>query len=317
MQATDSVTEPQLRAALSQRSGISEADLLTPIMLMQHDRRLRWPLPAAMAEEVITAVMDRMRAVLPVPTASLKAERAGRYVFLSEFTAAYQDYVTRRIVDRVRFAGVAQVRPSFAVVYDPDSEAGWGARPPSTALGQPKPDWGWWQQVRAAGARPIFRMPDPWCGAGEPPVDRALCEREASGNLEAYRRALHAALQADPRHTDCWAHLGSEALGRAESDPAALTEALAFYQAGVTIAELALGEMFTGVLAWAELDNRPFHRALHGLGLTLWRLGQWDAAAAVFGNCLWLDPADSQGVRYLVGPVRRKTAWERCADVSV
>ncbi|WP_327722267.1 hypothetical protein OG381_47975 [Streptomyces sp. NBC_00490] len=41
---------------------------------------------------------------------------------------------------------------------------------------------------------------------------------------------------------------------------------------------------FAGVLAWSELDNRPWHRALRGLGLAWWRLGENTKAAAVFGN---------------------------------
>lgn len=318
MSSADGVSEAQLRMVLSRRSGVGEADLWTPIMLALRDRGLGWPLPAATAEEVIAEVMDRMRTALPAPTASLRAERAGRYVFLSEFTDRYQDCGTRRIVDRVRFAGVAPVRPSPSGIYEPESEAGWGDNPPSAASpGLPRPEWGWWQAVRAAGRRPMFQMPDPWAGVGEPPVNRALDGRDATGDLPAYRRALRSALDADPRFVDCWAHLGSEALDRAGGEAAALKEALGFYQAGVTIAELALGEVFTGVLAWAEIDNRPFHRALHGLGLTLWRLAEWDAASTVFGNCLWLDPGDAQGIRYLLGPIRRKTAWDGCGEIGM
>ncbi|MFD7663466.1 hypothetical protein [Streptomyces sp. NPDC059788] len=122
---------------------------------------------------------------------------------------------------------------------------------------------------------------------------------------------MDAAVREDPRQVDCWAHLGSDALDRAEQDTSALSEALGFYQTAVAVAELSLPPSFTGVLAWSELDNRPFHRALHGLGLTWWQLGETAHATAVFGNSLWTNPDDNQGIRYLIGQVKAGARWRQ------
>ena len=49
------------------------------------------------------------------------------------------------------------------------------------------------------------------------------------------------------------------------------------YQAGVQVGERALPPSFDGLLPWGWVDNRPFLRALHGLGLCQWRLGDFAA----------------------------------------
>jgi len=93
-----------------------------------------------------------------------------------------------------------------------------------------------------------------------------------------------------------------------------LRTALGHYQTAVGVAELALPDPFTGVLAWAELDNRPFLRALHGLALALWRLHRFDAAEQVLLNMLWLNPMDNQGARTLLPDVRARHRWEDSQD---
>lgn len=156
-------------------------------------------------------------------------------------------------------------------------------------------------------------MPDPYVGEESPPVDRALDLLDHTQNDAAYRAALLAAVREDPRQIDCWARLGGDALTRAETDPSALAEALGFYQTAVADAEPSLPSPFSGVLAWSELDNRPFHQGLHGLGLTWWQLGASDKAAAVFGNSLWTNPDDNQGTRYLIGQVKAGITWHQRA----
>ncbi len=59
------------------------------------------------------------------------------------------------------------------------------------------------------------------------------------------------------------------------------------------------------------IDNRPFLRCLHGYGLCLWRLGRVEEAAKVFERLLWLNAADEQGVRFLIGPARAGEEWEQ------
>lgn len=90
--------------------------------------------------------------------------------------------------------------------------------------------------------------------------------------------------------------------------------ALRHYEVGVRIGQLSLGEGFNGVLSWGRVDNRPFLRCLKGYGLCLWRLGRRDEAARVFHRILCMNPADNQGIRFLLPAVRDGLPWEECTS---
>jgi hypothetical protein len=64
------------------------------------------------------------------------------------------------------------------------------------------------------------------------------------------------------------------------------------------------------VLSWGLIDNRPFLRCLQGYGLCLWRLGRGAEAADVFDRMLWMNPADNQGIRFLLPAARDGERWE-------
>jgi hypothetical protein len=154
-------------------------------------------------------------------------------------------------------------------------------------------------------------------------IDEALDRRDATGDVDAYEHDLRAIIRAEPRDIDAHAHLGHLYLSLADpggdlvvtpppdarQQRAWLRTALGHYQASVGIAELALPDPFTGFLVWAELDNRPFFRALHGMALALWRLGRFDPAEMVLLNMLWLNPMDNQGARMLLDDVRARRRW--------
>jgi tetratricopeptide (TPR) repeat protein len=55
-----------------------------------------------------------------------------------------------------------------------------------------------------------------------------------------------------------------------------------------------------GTVWWSDHATRPCLRALHGLGMTEWHLGNHQAAADHFTQLLALNPADNQGVRFLI-----------------
>jgi hypothetical protein len=86
--------------------------------------------------------------------------------------------------------------------------------------------------------------------------------------------------------------------------------AIRYYEDGLRIGELPLGNNFPGVLRWGHIENRAFLRCMHGDGLCLWRLGCFEEAERVFDRMLWLNPPDNQGVRFLIDEVKAKTAWE-------
>ena len=59
-------------------------------------------------------------------------------------------------------------------------------------------------------------------------------------------------------------------------------------------------EMGRDLLPWAMLENRPFLRACHGLGLEYVERGEIEKALEMFNNILAVNPNDNQGARALV-----------------
>ncbi len=172
----------------------------------------------------------------------------------------------------------------------------------------------WLDGVMERGPRPMYEMqqvlpgfdsddPDGW--ESDPIIQvNELRERQ---DFEAARQLLSDLLEADLRCIDAHAHLGSMAFERFSQ------QAHDHYNVGVKIGEKALGADFDGVLPWRYLDNRPFLRCLHGLGLSLWKLGRWNEAQQVFERILELSPMDELGVLSMLPDVK---AHQPYADVQ-
>jgi hypothetical protein len=105
---------------------------------------------------------------------------------------------------------------------------------------------------------------------------------------------------------DAWVHLGVIAF-----DTRGPKAALEFYNTAVAIGEGALPYAFAGVLPWGFVDNRPFHRALHGLGLCAWRQRRWDAAETILTNLLWIDGAQTSNALECLLAVEQRQRWTR------
>lgn len=171
--------------------------------------------------------------------------------------------------------------------------------------------------VYRAGPRPAYEMEQVVPGAhdGDPwddPIDQAVQASEV-GDFQRAADILGACLEADLRCLDAHAHLGKLAFDSGFSMVAA---ALRHYRVGVAIGDLSLGESFAGVLPWGYLDNRPYLRCLHGLGLAWWRLGEPKRAQDVFRRLLWLDPEDRVGARFCLADIRRGLTWEQACIVE-
>lgn len=203
---------------------------------------------------------------------------------------------SRLEVARLELAPLA-LRPEGE--WDP-IEAYWGEE------GEPLPKWA--VPIVERGPRPVFEMgqvipgadPDDW--ESDPILDSSDL-REAGRHADALA-VLQGLLAQDLRCLDAHAHLGNAAFDR---DPEL---ALRHYTVGRALGDQALGAGFDGVLPWGLVDNRPYLRCLHGVGLCHWRLGRRQEAAEVFTRMLWLNPSDNQGARFCLVQLTRGLAWQ-------
>lgn len=166
----------------------------------------------------------------------------------------------------------------------------------------------WFKPIMAHGERPSFVMEQVLPGEDpndpfEDPITQSNDLLDAGERAKAVR-ILMDLCEADLRCLDAHAHLGRLVFDLSPQD------AIQHYEVGLRIGELSLGNNFSDVLLWYNVDNRPFLRCMRGYGLCLWRLGRFDEAESVFDRMLWLNPHDNQGVRFLIDKVKAKIAWE-------
>lgn len=166
----------------------------------------------------------------------------------------------------------------------------------------------WAKPIIQRGPRPEFEMEQviPGEDPEDPDTDPILdaSDLNASGDSTAARKLLMDVLSKDLRCLDAHAHLGNFLFDRYPE------EAIRRYEVGVKIGEITLGPDFCGVLPWSLINNRPFLRCLNGFGLCLWRLGRMTEATAIFDRLLWLNPADNQGIRFLLPWTVAGRPWE-------
>jgi hypothetical protein len=221
-----------------------------------------------------------------------------------QWTHAGHPYVSGK-VQKSRFDGAAlglvplALRPEGG--WDPGEEH-WGEE------GEPLPDWA--KPIVARGKRPAFEMEqiipgsDPDDVDSDPIVEAAeLKDAGARGDAEELLMDL---LAQDLRCLDAHAHLGNFEFTHRPK------QGLRHYAVGVGIGEPTLGAFFDGVLPWGLIDNRPFLRCLHGLGISSWRLGDLKQATAIFRRMLWLNPSDNQGARFNLANVEEGRSWDEC-----
>src|SRR3546814_15443480 len=115
---------------------------------------------------------------------------------------------------------------------------------------------------------------------------------EASG---AERVALaRAALDISPLCADAYVLLAEEEAGSQQ-------DALALYRQGVEAGERALGDEFEELSGhfWGFLQTRPYMRARAGIAITLWRLGEQQAAIDHYCAMMTHSPHHNQDYSYI------------------
>lgn len=101
-----------------------------------------------------------------------------------------------------------------------------------------------------------------------------------------------------PEFVDAWTHIGF-----AHQDLGHRIDCLAYFNTAVSLCKSSLPSDFdqkTHKISWYEIDNRPFLRACHALGLEYQDFELYDEALELYRFILDVNPDDNQGVRGLV-----------------
>ena len=125
-----------------------------------------------------------------------------------------------------------------------------------------------------------------------------LLNRRDTGRLSRarYRKALGELVASHPWFIDGHAHLGYAAYEQGEFETA-----LKACERGYSLGMQAIPAGFEQFIEWGYLENRPFLRAAHGVVLCRLKLRQRAEAISVMERMLAWNPADNQGVRYIIG----------------
>ncbi|MCK5519574.1 MAG: tetratricopeptide repeat protein, partial [Candidatus Marinimicrobia bacterium] len=75
--------------------------------------------------------------------------------------------------------------------------------------------------------------------------------------------------------------------------------ALAYYETAYDIAKEVIPKNFNGLIPWGIIENRPYLRTLHGLGICYLLTNKLSKASRIFNKILKYNPLDNQGVRAL------------------
>lgn len=111
-------------------------------------------------------------------------------------------------------------------------------------------------------------------------------------------RQLRELLHEAPNFIDVYHHLAIFLSQKGKNQEASL-----LWQQAVNIGMQCFIEQFSASgnkLEWGWLENRPFLRAYHSLGLQYMESGNIEMALSVFRTIMSLNPGDNQGVRALV-----------------
>lgn len=114
-------------------------------------------------------------------------------------------------------------------------------------------------------------------------------------------------LAQDERCLDAYAHLGNWYFEDED-----LSKAKNFYKMGTAIGLKSISNKINDVFPWGVIENRPFLRCLHGLGITLYRQRNVVDAMSIFQKIVWLNPRDNQGARFLIDSLVNGVKWEDC-----
>lgn len=134
------------------------------------------------------------------------------------------------------------------------------------------------------------------------PISESVESRDC-GDYDTAFTLLQKCVEGDLRCIDAYVHLGLFRAGDFDSEWF-VSDAIRSYQVAVAVADRTVGPDFDGLLPWICVDNRPLHRALQGLGICYWRLGDIDSACRTFARLASIDLSDPLDGQFLMGRAR-------------
>lgn len=182
---------------------------------------------------------------------------------------------------------------------------------PTVGPGEPEAFRAWLRRVWEVGTEVDDRVP----------LDAAQDDRRSGAIDEyGYELALAAIVADEPADVDAWAHLGNLAFETSADElipktdqRRLLQDALVSYQCAVIAAEFTLPDPCSGLISTRAVENRPFGRALHGLLLTWWRLGEFELALRTAANLIWVSPDRTLGADEILNQLLLREPWTRDA----
>lgn len=131
-------------------------------------------------------------------------------------------------------------------------------------------------------------------GPGRNHLFEEFYDADELSNPESAKRALNNIIKQDPQFIDAY-----NSLGWWEIEFANYANAKELFDKAFKIGIDVIPKNFSGQIVWGIIDNRPFLRAMNGLGLCYLFTNDFDKALQVFSKMLEYNPNDNQGVRAL------------------
>gem|GEM_PF-2284389 len=168
-----------------------------------------------------------------------------------------------------------------------------------------------YDKILAIGNRPAWEMENILPGfdldSFDCPIGEGIDLMNA-GDWDGAVKHMKGLLKMDARCLDAYAHLGNWYFE--QDEPKDHNTAKNYYKTGVAIGMKSMGSKVNDVFPWGLIDNRPFMRCLHGLGLCFYRQKMPNEALLIFSKMIWLNPSDNQGARFLVKALIEGISWE-------
>lgn len=167
-----------------------------------------------------------------------------------------------------------------------------------------------YDKIISAGKRPAWEMENILPGFDPDDIDCPIGEGIdllEAGDWNGAILHMKGLLEADARCLDAYAHLGNWYFELDQTKD--LNIAKNYYKTGVAIGLKSIASKANDVFPWGLIDNRPFLRCLHGLGLCFYKQKKNTEALRIFSKMIWLNPSDNQGARFLINGLINGVSW--------